>query len=190
MQTKVSGSGKFNIQCLRPDSDCLWGVRWYSALDEWRQVAVLSNQVIVIWRVSLVVTVIPWQYPLLQGRLLTPHDGNGAGHGLWVRAGLGGSDGTRPEWRDPEHHLGPPRIFPLARNLPSRWDIPGGRPVGGSPGCPVLNRWRVLLGLREEEVLPVPQSLRQRERRAWGVKCGRRGECDTVLGAGGGRWLH
>ncbi len=38
------------MECLsrsadcKPDSDCAGGVCEYSALDEWRQVAVLSNQ--------------------------------------------------------------------------------------------------------------------------------------------------
>ncbi len=33
---------KVNMQCLRPDSDCAGGVQGYSALEEWRQGAVIQ----------------------------------------------------------------------------------------------------------------------------------------------------
>ncbi len=114
------------MECLRPDSEWTEGVQVYSAVGECLQVAVIRNQGNGIWWVSLVESI--WQYPLLQGRLLTPYygDGDGVGLGLWVRDGQGGSGETRQGERDLAHNPSPPKTFPPAYIPPSQSDIPEG----------------------------------------------------------------
>ncbi len=131
---------------------------------EWRddraeEVAAISTPVIGIWWAWLMVTLTPWQYPLLQRWLPMPDCGEG--HSLWEQAGLGG---ILPEGSDLEHCPGLPMIVPLARNPPKQRSTPGDRPDVESPRYTVPGRWRFLPGL-QEEVLPVHWYLEQRERR-------------------------
>ncbi len=134
-------SGKCTSNVQYQNSDCAGGVRWYGAQAKWWQVAVISTQVIGIWWAGLTVTVTPLQYPLHQGRFLTPDCRDRGGHGLWEQGGLGGSGGILRKGRYPEHCPGLPMIVPLARIPPNQWSTPGDHPNVESLRCSVPGRW-------------------------------------------------
>ncbi len=79
---------------LRPDSECTGGVQGYSAVDECWQVAVIRNQGIGIWWVSLVETLVTlWQHThiythtghFIRYTLLVPGRTPFCLHSLWHR---------------------------------------------------------------------------------------------------------